>query len=855
MPTGPPTSPWPRHLFNESGQVESSVLASLEESSSQVPQSTLSLTDILNVPTEFIVHGVRNKCEAALLLDIGHCGFKLDRLMEWERERAYREKVITDCKDAVAAISLPIEDYPIPVVLHRTFTPSLPILSSALTKVRQQQRYLLDQMNQTLSELARHRAACAQFAEVNMGMAREISCAGVTGLAVTKYVLADVQHALVSRILSIMSGADIVGDDAKSWDVLLEDLRQRRTAEIHATSSSPGAASEGFRKRKRGSHSPDVEDLHHSPRKPRLDVTLLVPETPFVEARISKATHDPPSSVSPAGSDMIVVDETTHVSHAVSSASTDSPSLMVRKHLKNPTTVIEESKTDRDSRSLTETHAKEQREMQHSESLQPHCYPRRQDFIQLEKGYVRSNTLLEHDQSSKSKGLGGSFIITSTPLENDGSRLPHTQAADDRSLRRQHRDTQGSNTTMGISAEGCAIEMEMPSIRISQLSSQEGADADNTSQKSSEFNDREDVERGDGGHEDNGEQTHENRSVAELGRQISGVRFVARKPEKWQNNATGHFSPSNDSHHREDGSQESSKRDTTKSQTDSDPVSRELYDTTTAGAHEVREILHGHWQMSQKDVALPIISTIPAEDDDHEDHLQYTTQKHDNSRTSSHCEAPAPPLLLRRVRSEVTPRQRHRTFDPMSSAIDKENAEALLDEWSPVLTLGKQRRGQSAPPSPNRATDILNPQSRESRVLREAAPQTLSGNSNATSSSLDQTSGTSLRDQWSQVNSSGDEKRQQAEPNPTPSLSLVLSLSPVSPSSTGGKQSNALKSLDFFGLCDPSPDLAATGADDQENRYGGGTLSSGSPRVTFASSPHFYTCAEVQHGDESSASL
>lgn len=87
---------WPANLFLPTGNLNVDALESIELCPAQSP-SHATQADFLTLPPEILVSLVRNKCEAGLLLEIGHCAFKLDVLLGKDREKAYHEQVRFSC--------------------------------------------------------------------------------------------------------------------------------------------------------------------------------------------------------------------------------------------------------------------------------------------------------------------------------------------------------------------------------------------------------------------------------------------------------------------------------------------------------------------------------------------------------------------------------------------------------------------------------------------------------------------------------------------------------------------------------------------------------------------------------------
>ncbi|KAJ3022208.1 hypothetical protein HKX48_006730 [Thoreauomyces humboldtii] len=214
--------------------------------------------DTLSLPADFFVTGVKSACEIALLLEIGYCGFKIDRLLEWQKDGAQQEMALVKCQRMLHChvVSDPNSLLPASAVECAT---AFPVLESALSKVRKQQLYLAGLLDKAAKDLADHRRVCAQFAEMNSGLAREVSHAGVATLALTKAILADVQRAMVARIDSVLVGIELRGDDAVGWSDRILELRRKWNADLRfgSTVSHTSDMLDSGRKRKRDD---DIEE-------------------------------------------------------------------------------------------------------------------------------------------------------------------------------------------------------------------------------------------------------------------------------------------------------------------------------------------------------------------------------------------------------------------------------------------------------------------------------------------------------------------------------------------------------------------------------------------------------------------
>ncbi|KAI8817964.1 uncharacterized protein EV422DRAFT_539459 [Fimicolochytrium jonesii] len=251
-----PLSPiWPSQaLFTSAGRIHPTIASFLASNtassctsspsavfSASSPQPTRSsqtpsATALLTLPTGFVTTASRNPTELALLLEIGYCAFKIDKLATWERERAYMEESLKECLAFCEDMCIPglrntgQSDSPalsFPFTRHLQYTAALPLLYAALEKIQSQRRSLLLHLDSVVVQLIAHRHACLQFAEFNHGVAGEVQRAGVRYLAASKGLLAEVQRRLVTRIDCVLSGRDPSLEDAKEWSSVISECRRQ----------------------------------------------------------------------------------------------------------------------------------------------------------------------------------------------------------------------------------------------------------------------------------------------------------------------------------------------------------------------------------------------------------------------------------------------------------------------------------------------------------------------------------------------------------------------------------------------------------------------------------------------------
>ncbi|KAJ3039585.1 Mitochondrial inner membrane protein oxa1 [Rhizophlyctis rosea] len=232
---------WPPDLFSETGKLNLNALgisvapspspsnhdshtttASSQHATPVQPET--SILDLLSVPPAIILELAKNRSEAELLLEIGHCGFKLQQLMTWDQERAVHQKLLENTIRSLTFVSVQSPDYLIPQVMAKEYRAALPILETALAKVSRQRTYLRAQLEATISDLAHLRGVCAQYAEINTQISQELRRADVGHqMAENKIVLAELQRTLISRINCFVLGLGPTENVSKaSWEKLVD---------------------------------------------------------------------------------------------------------------------------------------------------------------------------------------------------------------------------------------------------------------------------------------------------------------------------------------------------------------------------------------------------------------------------------------------------------------------------------------------------------------------------------------------------------------------------------------------------------------------------------------------------------
>ncbi|KAJ3153797.1 hypothetical protein HDU86_005130 [Geranomyces michiganensis] len=259
-----------RVLFDETGRLSPAVLAKLDSLPPPTPRATYQ--SLLTLPADFIASAVRNACEVRLLLEIGQCGFKLEQLIHCELDRAGCELAIgkrywtlqSVCPTAAGDGNA------------NEYESLLPILDVALQKLGRQRVHILTQLEACAEQLEQHRRACAQFAEMNAGMAAEVARAGVPGLALEKYILADVQWEMVCRIDAITQGRSMPAAADVEWPALIQRFRVKRGDDQVPRFNIPSHITDTLqsdRKRKRCDNvSLDLEGSSRQPPAKKADI-------------------------------------------------------------------------------------------------------------------------------------------------------------------------------------------------------------------------------------------------------------------------------------------------------------------------------------------------------------------------------------------------------------------------------------------------------------------------------------------------------------------------------------------------------------------------------------------------------
>ncbi|RKO87720.1 hypothetical protein BDK51DRAFT_38857 [Blyttiomyces helicus] len=175
--------------------------------------------------------------------------------------------VLADTIRNVQAVALPDPLCPIPTVQYPQMLAALPILKSGLKRIRAQRAFLQTQLTACLADLARHRQACAQHAEINVGIGGELLDAGVDALAKDKMILADVQRILVKRIDRIVFGIGVVGGaELRDMEEVVRDVVGEARGEVRRGKRADEEGEQAGRKRKRtGGEEIDVGDPGRAP--------------------------------------------------------------------------------------------------------------------------------------------------------------------------------------------------------------------------------------------------------------------------------------------------------------------------------------------------------------------------------------------------------------------------------------------------------------------------------------------------------------------------------------------------------------------------------------------------------------
>ncbi|KAJ3177265.1 hypothetical protein HDU87_004516 [Geranomyces variabilis] len=258
-----------RLLFDDTGALAPAVRAKLDSLPSATPRATYK--SLLTLPPDFIASTIRNACEVNLLLEIGRCGFTMERLVQCELDRAGCELKIgkrywmlqSVCLNASSANGNANE-----------YEALLPILDTALQKLGRQRAHILNQLDACAEELEHHRRACAQFAEMNAGMAAEVARAGVPGLSVAKYILADVQWEMVRRIDALLQGRGMPAAADVEWPPLIQRFRAQRGDYTALDVDLPSHITDSFQsgmKRKCSGNNTSLDSTQQPPAK-KLDI-------------------------------------------------------------------------------------------------------------------------------------------------------------------------------------------------------------------------------------------------------------------------------------------------------------------------------------------------------------------------------------------------------------------------------------------------------------------------------------------------------------------------------------------------------------------------------------------------------
>ncbi|KAJ3172594.1 hypothetical protein HDU88_005923 [Geranomyces variabilis] len=257
-----------RLLFDDTGALAPAVREKLESLPPATPQATYK--SLLTLPPDFIASTIRNACEVSLLLEIGQCGFKMERLVQCELERAGCELKIGKRYWMLQSVC--------PAAAGNgnanEYEALLPILDTALQKLGRQRADILTQLDACAEELEHHRRACAQFAEMNAGMAAEVAQAGLPGLSVAKYILADVQWEMVRRIDAVLQGRGMPAAADVEWPPLIQRFRAQRGDNTALDVDLPSHITDSFQsgmKRKRSGNT-SLDSTQQQPPAKKLDI-------------------------------------------------------------------------------------------------------------------------------------------------------------------------------------------------------------------------------------------------------------------------------------------------------------------------------------------------------------------------------------------------------------------------------------------------------------------------------------------------------------------------------------------------------------------------------------------------------
>ncbi|KAI8915021.1 hypothetical protein DFJ77DRAFT_44321 [Powellomyces hirtus] len=304
---------------------------------------------------------------------------------------------------------------------------------------------------------------------MNMGMAAEVSKAGLASLVLAKSVLADVQMAIVARIDCVLVAGDMFTQDDRDWDDLIAEIRDKRVGDksLSFELGSPSHFSEVFHvalgKRKRSEHE-------SSPRNTR---ARQRPNTNY------SITADPPSSAPPAenvdhGRDVSVpaAVNTTCMLDAVtparsSSGSDESPLIITQTNV--TTTKATKTAVDPQSSGEVAVHvmsATMTREVT-TANIHPAAYSSGKSHI---SSYSPSSDKAHFPAKPQSRATEG-FVMASTPMELSGS-LPaggdfanFSGLTSGRTYEGAHTEERaGNDIDDDDDDEDPIIEMEFPSI-------------------------------------------------------------------------------------------------------------------------------------------------------------------------------------------------------------------------------------------------------------------------------------------------------------------------------------------------------------------------------------------------------
>ncbi|KAJ3299258.1 hypothetical protein HK104_009561 [Borealophlyctis nickersoniae] len=476
---------WPKALFNAAGKLNTPAeltnpslpvpfSSAFPETTVTGPKRPTSLSEPVSLPPTFLLECVRTRLELSLFLEISRCSHELDCIMKLDRERAHHEKTLSITIEKIQDISVPDALSVIPVTTEPKLRSALPILANALSRIRQERMYLRSELGRSVAEISQHRAALANFAEVNKCTGVELQRTGIEKVGTDKIFLGTIQQALVSRIDSLILVLEEPShDDLETWDTLIQRIRLHTIGPTSSTLELPRthdrfAGIAGAQNVWEETHvSESVEMIRKRKRNTEAVDEVVGNNELVVEPKEKESIFRTPKRTS--GTFPYLEETPGHVLE-----------LLRAQRQALPTTTSPGSQVVEETRLV----------------------------VSSSSGSVESPSLLNNTRDV----LGAaSFLMTSTPLDpldSHGGGLPAIEP-------REAKNTQGSHTTGGESSlskdGGADIERELPSIHPSLESEHQQSE-----DRAREFEDNlRGVDWGEGADSDSDEDEHSTQQTTE----------------------------------------------------------------------------------------------------------------------------------------------------------------------------------------------------------------------------------------------------------------------------------------------------------------------------------------------------